>query len=225
MSDIPTIDVQEFFASFDKKIKIIDFDVPEPNYENGNISFFETVIICLLCKNLSPIKILEFGTFNGRTTINIAANVPEDAHIITVDLPKPQMNKTKFPLEGIGLDDEHDELGYVGLKNKRYNKHPMRLKSKIEQFWMDTADFPSDDYQEAFDFIFVDASHTYSNTYNDSYTALRCIKEKGVILWHDYNGWPGVTKALNELLVMAPDPTNYVHIEGTSLVAYYANTN
>jgi predicted O-methyltransferase YrrM len=222
MSQIPVYNVQQYFNMYGRTFKLVHFDLPEPNYENGNISFFETVVICLLCRNNKFESILEFGTFNGRTTINIAANISEIGNILTVDLPKGDINNTKFPLEGINEKDKHDELGYVGKTNKLYHRHPLKLKGKIRQLWMDTAQFPVNQYKEAFDFIFIDASHTYANVLNDSYNVLKCIKENGFILWHDYNGWPGVTQALNEVYESSKDKFNFAQIEGTSLVIYHA---
>ena len=222
---INSVDIQDFFHVINHPFILTHFDLPEPNYENGNISFFETVIICLLCKNVVPHNVLEFGTFNGRTTVNMASNIPAGSQIITVDLPKKDMNKTKFKLEGISEEDEHDELGYVGKTTKLYMRHALYRK-KIKQLWMDTAIFPADDYLKYFDFIFVDASHTYDNCKNDSITAFKCIKEGGFILWHDYNGWPGVTKALDEIFVEMKDKEyRWINIKGTSMVLYYADYN
>ena len=226
MSNIPTKNIEEFFEFIRKPFFLQNFNIPEPKYKNGNISFFETVIICLLCKNLSPHKILEFGTFDGRTTINMAGNVPDDAKIITVDLKKQNIKDTKYPLEGIKDTDKHDELGYVGTTMKLYQRHDIKLKRKIKQLWVDTANFYIEEYKNYFDFIFIDASHTYENVLNDSYTAFKCIKNNGFILWHDYNGWPGVTKALDKFMC---DPlTNewsFTQIQGTSMVLYYATAS
>ena len=219
---IPTHSIKEFFGQINKPFNIIPFEMPEATYQSGNISLYEMVVICLLCKNCDPNNILEFGTFNGRTTTNIAANTKEHTKIITVDLPIDLKSKTKFPLEGINKTDENDELGYVGKTSKLYHKY--KFRNKINQLWMDSADFPVNQYYKYFDFIFVDASHTYENTLNDSNNVFQCIKEKGFILWHDYQGWPGVTMALNELYFEAVDAWNFTHIEGTSMVLYYANS-
>jgi predicted O-methyltransferase YrrM len=220
---IPTHSIKDFFEQISKPFNIIPFDMSEVNYQSGNISLYEMVVICLLCKNCNPTSILEFGTFNGRTTTNIAVNTKEYAKIITVDLPVELKDKTRFPLEGINKTDENDELGYVGKTGKLYEKYPL-IRKKINQFWMDSADFPINQYLRHFDFIFVDASHTYENTLNDSHNAFKCIKNKGFILWHDYHGWPGVTKALNEIYAESIDAWNFTHIEGTSMVLYYANS-
>lgn len=222
MGSINERDIQEYFRLLEKKFDIVHFDLPESKYENGNISFFETVIICMLMKNINPKKVLEFGTFNGRTTVNIAANIPPDGSVITVDLPKENMKNTRFALEGVNPDDQHDELGYVGKTTKLYQRHD-RYRSKIVQFWMDTAEFPIKKYPEYFDFIFVDASHTYENCLNDSKNAMYCIKDDGFILWHDYNGWPGVTQALNEIYNESQEYYSFTHIKGTSMVLYHAD--
>lgn len=224
MSEIPKFDIQLFFSTyFGQTFKLMNFELPELKYENGNISFYETVIICLICKNFRPKSILEFGTFNGRTTINIAANTPDNASIMTVDLPKDKINNTMYPLEGSKKEDKHDELGYVGKINKLYTKYPFR--NKIHQLWMDTAEFPAEKYLKAFKFIFVDASHSYRNVLNDSYTALKCVMPQGIILWHDYNGWPGVTEALDEVFFDSTKQYCFCHIEGTSMVLYYADNS
>lgn len=220
---IPILDIQEFFKIINKPFKIESFDIPEINFTSGNISLFETVIICLVCKNLNPKKILEFGTFNGRTTINIAANTNKEAEIITVDLPKEDIENTQYPLEGMKKEHKDNELGYIGLKDKLFNNTFHHYKEKITQLWMDSAKFSVDSYRKFFDFIFVDASHSYENALNDTYNVKQLIKDNSFILWHDYNGWPGVTKALNEFYELTYDKWNFAHIKGTSLVIYYSN--
>lgn len=220
MAKIPIANLENYFDFMLLPFEIQHFELPETKYSNGNISLFETVIICLICRNIDPKNVLEFGTFNGRTTINIAANIPDDGEIITVDLPKACIKDTKYPLEGAKETDANNELGYVGTTNKLYTKND-RYRHKINQFWMDTAIFPIPSYQGYFDFIFVDASHAYENVLNDSKTALKCIKKNGTIMWHDYDGWPGVTDALDEIYDESENKYCFAQIKGTSLVIYY----
>ena len=50
----------------------------------------------------------------------------------------------------------------------------------------------------AADFVFIDGSHTYDYVMNDSMAALALLPSGGgIIAWHDYGAWPGVTEALN----------------------------
>jgi len=54
----------------------------------------------------------------------------------------------------------------------------------------------------------------------DSQTALKLIRRGGsIIAWHDYDtpSWPGVTKALNELISGNPVFSGLRRIEGTSV--------
>jgi hypothetical protein len=66
----------------------------------------------------------------------------------------------------------------------------------------------------------VDGSHSYDHARADSETALRLVKSRGWVLWHDYGVWPGVTRALEEL--GAARKLGLRHIGGTSLVIWRA---
>jgi len=54
------------------------------------------------------------------------------------------------------------------------------------------------------DFIFIDASHEYEDVKNDIIHWLPKVKKNGILSGHDYwadsDSWPGVKKAVNELL-------------------------
>lgn len=68
--------------------------------------------------------------------------------------------------------------------------------------------------------VFVDGSHAYDYAKKDSETAMRLIRPGGIVLWHDYGIWPGVTQALEEL--EAARGLGLVNIRGTSLVFWRA---
>lgn len=60
-----------------------------------------------------------------------------------------------------------------------------------------SARFPND----FFDFVFIDANHNYENVKSDIIHWLPKVKYKGILAGHDYcSGWPGVIKAVEELL-------------------------
>jgi len=174
------------------------------NPSDGNIQPIELLIISLLISTLKPKKIFEIGTFNGRTTINMALNQPKDGEVVTLDLPT---NETKLPLA-------ETEEKYILGKDGRRQTH-----AQIKQIYGDSADYDFTDYIDRVDFMFVDGSHSYEYTINDSKVAYNLVRRGGYILFHDYGNpsWPGVTEALNELYLGNSDFKSLQHIVGTSL--------
>ena len=190
-------------------------------FVSGNISLTELFHIAMTVSLFSPNWIMEFGTFNGRTTLNMAIN-NESANIITIDLPKNQVNRTRFPLESKGTNEmQLDETGYVGLKGKLWKGQSEDITQRITQVWSDTAKVKFDQFKDKIDFLFIDASHTYENCKNDSYNGHKVIKDHGIIFWHDYGGWPGVTKALNEYYINENKPEKMYWFSDTSIVGRF----
>ena len=66
--------------------------------------------------------------------------------------------------------------------------------------------------------MFVDGSHAYEYALADSDTAFRLVAPNGVVVWHDYGVWEGVTRALEE--IEAARRLGLRHIGGTSLVVW-----
>lgn len=189
---INLLDFLQSLPSFKQRMSL-HFD--QLGFTSGNISLFELVALTSIVNQLEPSIAMEFGTFNGRTTLNLALNT--EATLYTVDLPPEKTISTKLPLAD-GVHDPNNELGFVGLKDKLFNGYKHGSISRIQQIWSDTAQIDVDKFRDKIDFLFIDASHSYENCLNDSRTAHEIVKDGGVIAWHDYNGWPGVTKAINE---------------------------
>jgi hypothetical protein len=221
---LPRIDLIEFCKSYNINFKehfALEFD--KVSFTSGNISFFEMVALATLIVQLNPNMVMEFGTFNGRTTLNMALNML-GGNILTVDLPKDV--PTKLPLAD-GKHEPDDELGFIGLTDKMFTNYPKRPAgyiqiASIQQIWSDTAIIDQGVYRDHFDFMFVDASHSYENCLNDTATAFELVKQGGIITWHDYNGWPGVTKALNQAKDTYPT-TRFFWIHDTSIVVAMNN--
>jgi predicted O-methyltransferase YrrM len=187
----------------------IDVNPLEKGQEDGNISTKELAIISQLVKNRRPKAILEIGTFDGRTTLNLANFSPDGAQVYTLDLPKKDMGQAKFAIEaGDGKYVNKETIG------GRYGKND----GKITQLYGDSAMFDFSPFYGKIDFVFVDGSHSAPYAKNDSEVALRIIRPGGVILWHDYGVWKGVTKVLNAYYANDPRFKAIRHIDGTSFV-------
>lgn len=194
--------------------------VIEPAVANGNVSIYELLAIVLLVRARQPKALFEIGTFDGRTTLNLAANALKDSRVHTLDLPSSRLDQTRFNVEEI-------EKIYIAkpVSGSRFLGRPEG--SNIIQHYGDSAEFDFGPYFGQMDFVFVDASHAYEYVLNDSRIALNLLRQgKGIILWHDYNRpewWPGVLKALDELYTGSPAFSRLRQIEGTSLACLVAD--
>jgi predicted O-methyltransferase YrrM len=195
----------------DELVPAINVEPLEKEQKDGNISAGELAVMCQLVKDRKPKTILEIGTFDGRTAVNLAHFSPDDAHVYTLDLPKNEMSKAKFGIEeGDSKYVDKDAVGERLARNARES-------GKITQLYGDSAAFDFTPYFGKIDFVFVDGSHSVPYARNDSEIALRLVRPGGIILWHDYGVWKGVTKVLNAYYSNDPRFRDIKHIKGTSL--------
>lgn len=205
---VPTIELAEVVS------EDIPIQVREPVAIDGNISLAEITVMSKLVKRYNPNRLFEIGTFDGRTTLNLAANASAEAEIYTLDLPKDKLSETDLPLEAGEekyIDKETSGVRFLGAE----------CQQKITQLYGDSATFDFSPFFNTVDFIFIDGSHSYQYVLNDSKRALELLHDgQGVILWHDYGKlwWPGLTTALNEMYSAGKEFKNIQHIQGTSLV-------
>lgn len=186
--------------------------IPEPTPQDGNVSPLESLVIASLTAARAPARCFEIGTFDGRTTLTLAANCSNGAQVFSLDLPAAQLETTGLALED--ADRAYVDKPVVGA---RLAGRPE--SQKVTQLLGDSATFDFTPYHARMDLVFVDGAHHYDYVMSDSRHALAMLTPgRGVILWHDYGGWPGVTRALNRLQATDPAFKDLRHIAGTSLV-------
>jgi len=182
-----------------------------PVVEKGNISLLETMALNAMVRKCSVRCFLEIGTFNGRTALNIAANMPEEGVVYTLDLPREGMDTTNLPLDPrdkILIDKEASGALFVGTPEER----------RIRQLFGDSATFDFSPYHGSVDMVFVDGSHSCEYAKKDTQTALKLLRSGGTVVWHDYGTFDGVTAALNNLYATDRRFSGMRRIAGTSLV-------
>jgi predicted O-methyltransferase YrrM len=184
-------------------------DLRELDAVDGNVTVLELVVIASITAQLAPHAVFEIGTFDGRTTVNLAANAAPDAIVSTLDLPPVS--------ETTALDVHVEDRKYLPSARSGSRIAASELVSQIRRVFGDSATFDFTPYHDAIDLCFVDGAHTYDYVINDSARALEIVRPNGVVLWHDYGMWPGVTEALNELVLTNPAFSSLVWIEGTTL--------
>jgi len=199
--------------------ELVPIDIPIKIHESGlidgNISSYELEVINKIIAFYKPIKMFEIGTFDGRTSLNMACNTAGEATIYTLDLPREIKSSAELPL------DPHDEK-YIDKENSGLRFQGTSYENKVVQLYGDSATFDFSSFYGQMDFVFIDGSHAYQYVLNDTEKSLKLLKhEKGILLWHDYDHlWEGVVKALNELYVNDQSMTLW-HIKGTSFVIGY----
>jgi len=155
----------------------------------------DLLTLCIAIKVTNAQTIFEIGTFNGYTTYHLALNSMSAAKIYSLDLPKG--NRVNLKLSTTKIDDNHINLA---LQNNQYFFHEFPEKNKISLLYGDSATFDYSDYLNKVDLFFIDGSHSYEYVRSDTINAIKCTKNDGLVLWHDYGrmGINGVTKWLNE---------------------------
>jgi predicted O-methyltransferase YrrM len=202
---IPTVDPEQLFPGlFHQKVSLLDL-----GSRPGGTTFFETYLMACLIKSLGARTIFEFGTFEGRTTLQLALNAPEEATIYTLDLPECSP-ATRFDL-AYSKEASSRKLPIGGLFQQRAES------GKIMQLLLDSANVDFEPFRGKVDFVFIDADHGMSYVKSDSENAFSMLSPQGVVLWHDYGGrWPDVARYLREVA----GKKKLFHLDGTSLVLH-----
>lgn len=189
---LPVVSLEEVVS------ESVEFSVVRPPAWGGSMTITEISSLAMLVASRKPKKILEIGTFQGLTTLNLARNAPK-AIVHTVDLPPDaDATQTKF--------DTADAQIIAGRGHYYYAKTPEA--SRIKQHHGDTATFDFQEIGGNVDICLIDAAHSYAYVRNDTAKILPLMAENGLILWHDYgrndflvgkeDAW-GVTEFLHEL--------------------------
>jgi len=201
---IPLISIEEITENTIPEIFLNEF-------EDGNISNYEIECICRIVKIFSPAAIFEIGTFNGRTSLNMAINIGTESKIYTLDLPQKFISKTKLRIKSGEIKFINKEISGKQFIGTPYEK-------KIIQIYADSAKYNYSQYLNTIDLVFIDGSHSYEYVINDTKIALKLLRNgKGIIIWHDY-GWNEVVQALNEFYQKDRRFLGLKNIAGTSFV-------
>jgi hypothetical protein len=179
----------------------------------GNTSLTEQIVLARLAETSRPQALFEFGTFDGRSSLNLIAHAPPGAHLYTLDLPASQIDATQLPLEP-------GERAFVEKTASGTRFLATDYASQITRLYGDSATFDFSPYQGSIDLVFVDASHAYDYVRSDSLQALKLLRRGGGrIVWHDYStDWPGVVRALDEFYRAGGPFRGLRRVEGTTLV-------
>lgn len=163
----------------------------EPCSRQFGVRYSELVYLAFLAQRKPGMRIFEFGTGAGRTTLNMALNLAPDGQIITLDLPdqevlpdnlviasqKPELDNKK---RAVWLDERSKHLPITALRG-------------------DSTTMDLQPYYRTMDLVFVDGNHSLDGVKADTRNAFAMLKDAGgIIVWHDY--WNPSTPAVNSFL-------------------------
>jgi predicted O-methyltransferase YrrM len=161
----------------------------------------ELACVLVIAKVIRAKRVLEIGTWDGNTALNIATNI--EGTVTTVDLPKDQTNRESAIYPGTRLNlGDRNQLGrqFAGC-------------DRVQQVYGDSATLDWSTFGGPFDLIFIDGCHDKPYVESDTANAFKVLAEDGVILWHDYGMLPAVSEVVDAL---AGDHPVWA-IEGTRL--------
>lgn len=192
--------------------------VLEPVDKPGGLTLEELAILIGICKKFRKCRVFEFGSYRGRTTVNLAYNCA-DCEITTLDLPLDFTDGGEVKFSHLSRDAEAARHEERGLFFGKYEE----LGSRIVRLYGDSANFDFAPHYNCFDLVFVDASHRYENVLLDSENALKLLRNgSGVVLWHDYAvEQEGVVRALHEF--QRKHKLQIYHIKRTKFAYYCAD--
>lgn len=204
---LPELDPQKKFPNG------ADIRIFYPAGRPGNVSLLELVVLNTLVKLAKTKTIFEIGTFDGRTTLNLAANTDDTAKVYTLDLPREEFNRVK--------DNPKSDRRFIGKAGEHLKFYNTPEAKKIIELKGDSLKFDFSPYYGLMDFVFIDGGHTYDFVSNDTTNALKMISRDGIIAWHDYkNTSYGVTKTLNDLYATGGKFKNLRLVKDTTLALF-----
>lgn len=180
--------------------------------KNGtSISLDEACHLGTIAKSIGARRALEIGTYDGNTALLLAANLPADAEVVTVDLPPDfgmqKQDSLTYPRVELNLT-QRDDLG------RQYRGH--RLSARIRQVYGDSAALNWSTLGGPFDLVFIDGCHSEEYVRSDSQNAVNNLAPGGVILWHDYGMSPAVSREVDRFAARTTSMKMYA-LEGTRL--------
>lgn len=188
--------------------------------DHGHAAPFHQMTLASMVRDIAfrkqrLIRVLEVGSWIGRTAIMIADAVKE-CHVHCVDT----WEGTPSDMTGAMAKEAEEEVGPDGVYKEFLKNVGERLNKTIFPWRGPSAHYSAMEWQK-FDLIFIDADHTYEGCREDIIGWWKHLAEDGVMVGHDYmtHDCCGVTKAADEIFGDGLRTAGW-HPQGAMWVAY-----
>lgn len=171
-----------------------DYGVRNPVRRDPTTSttLYELNCILMGLRSVKAARALEIGTFDGNTTLNIAANLEPGGEVVTMDLPVEEA----APDLAMAVAEEHRNVTDRGIVGEQFKGTPE--ETRIRQVFGDSALVDFATLGGPFDFSFIDGCHAYDYVKKDTENVLGVMRPGGLIMWHDYAEMEPVSRAVDE---------------------------
>lgn len=155
-----------------------------------SLTLLELAVLCGIVRVTNARRVLEIGTFDGGTALNLAANLPADGRVTTVDLPVDWSGS-------LALHVPTDAVNVTSRRTVATKYRDTVYEGRIRQVYGDSAQIDWATLGGPFDLIFVDGCHSYDYVLKDTANALAHLRPGGLLLWHDYGIIEDVSAAVD----------------------------
>ena len=165
---------------------------------------YDRQILCSLSRAFRPHAVLEIGVNEGRTAEMLLRTSPWICSYVGIDVP-PDFSPV--------IPTQRSEVPVFGAVG-HFAAHDPRFHCQI--LAEGTGGCNACAIGGPFNFIFIDADHSYEGVKRDTELATNVLcASGGIIAWHDYHhGLPGVVRYINELNNVN---NRIIHVDGTRI--------
>ncbi|MEQ1907200.1 MAG: class I SAM-dependent methyltransferase [Vicinamibacterales bacterium] len=154
-----------------------------PN-QTYNVTELELLAISAIVRQRQALVALEFGTADGRTTLNIAVNAAPGGTVFTLNLPLQQAASPSADVKN--GTSWHDSAGHKQDVPVGFHFLNRETPASIVQLWGNSQSFDFAPYLGKCEMVFVDGDHFEPGVSIDCETALMLVDRRdSVVLWHD----------------------------------------
>lgn len=151
----------------------------------------EVLAMCAMVSHIKATSIIEIGTSDGNTTLNLVANGATNARITTLDLPEDWQGG--FEIRVPEMMKNVTDRAKVGVQYRA-----SAYANQVTQVFGDSAKLDFSQLDGPFDFAFIDGCHFYDYVKVDTENCAKHMKPGGLLVWHDYGMLEDVSRAVDE---------------------------
>lgn len=161
--------------------RMVSIPLPPPRPGTGGVSLLETFLLIAASRIVNARRIFEFGTYLGRTTLDLASNSSADTRIWTLDLDERYAGQARQSSGDAALTQVH-------LAARALDFEGTPAEKKISRLTGDSTTFDFAPWKDSMDLVFIDGGHDLATLQSDTDSALDMARSDApaCIAWHDY---------------------------------------